>query len=329
MTTITGPGQLATLVPTLLGFAPLESVVAVLVRERGELGAILRLDERELLGDAGADAAQALSVAAMREGARSAIVLAYTRDAAAGCAALDVAVAGLEETVATVDPWVVAEGRYFCPRCEDPRCCPPGGRPLPSLDAPGPGAVRVRRDPGVSRAPAAQRRLASRAARRWEERAGSDRTAWRAASARRWSAALDGDEPGAAQLGALGAALADVRVRDAVLLMLIPGAERAVEDALAGIDSSAVARAFDAGLTPATPPCEPRVDQARRVLLSVLEHAPMRCCAAAAGTLAVIAWWSSAVDVARAWCAIALDHDPEYRLALLVLALIETAPQET
>ncbi|WP_062303577.1 DUF4192 family protein [Demequina subtropica] len=323
MTTITGPGELASLVPSLIGFDPAESLVAVLIRERGELGALLRWDERDLLGEDGEEVAHALAVHAMREGARRAVVLAYTEDADLALAAIDLAVRALEERVASVEAWVVLDGRYFSPGCEDPWCCPPGGRPVPGAARAAAGEVRVRRDPGPSRAPAAQRRLAARAARRWEARAAGDRGAWRRTSAERWRTALDDAPTGPAAMGALAASLADVRVRDAVLLMLVPDADDAVRDALAGRDSDAVARALGSGLVPSSPPRPELVDRARSLLVTVLEHAPARLCAPAAGTLAVIAWWCESASVARAWCAIALEHDREYRLALLVLALID------
>ncbi|WP_062517971.1 DUF4192 family protein [Demequina gelatinilytica] len=327
MTTITGPGELASLVPSLIGFQPEDSVVAVLIRERGELGALVRLDERDLVGEDGHEVAHALAVHAMREGARRAVVLAYTEDTETVLDAIDVAIRALEETVATVEGWVVAGGRYFSPGCEDARCCPPGGRPVPAGGRGPVGDVRLRRDPGSSRAPAPQRRLAARAARRWEARAARDLSAWRQASASRWRRALDDAPDGPAAWGALAAGLADVRVRDAVLLMLVPDAEDAVRDALAGHDSDAVAQALGHGLVPSAPPRPERADQARRLLIAVLEHAPGRLCAPAAATLAVIAWWCEPPAVARAWCAIALDHDREYRLALLVLALIDTGPR--
>ncbi|WP_062385826.1 DUF4192 family protein [Demequina iriomotensis] len=325
MTTITGPGELASLIPALLGFEPEDSVVAVVVREHGELGAILRLDERDLVGDRREDPARDLALVAMREGARSAIVLAYTRDESIAIEALATAVAALDETVASVEPWIVVAGRYFCPDCDDPRCCPPGGRPVPpGASVPGP-AVRLRRMPGSGRAPAAQRRLAARAARRWEDRAPRDLEAWRTESARRWRAVLRDGVDGPARLGALGAALADVRVRDAVLLMLVPGADEAVEDALRGIDSLALGRALGEGMRPATPPDPGTARRARTLLLDLLAHLPARLCAPPAATLAVIAWWSGGEREAREWCAVALDHDPRYRLALLVLALIDAA----
>ncbi|MDN4474583.1 DUF4192 domain-containing protein [Demequina sp. SYSU T00192] len=323
MTTITGPGELVSLLPSILGFQPRESVVTVLLRERGALGAILRLDVSDLMSDVADDVALDLARLAMQEGARRAVVVGYAADEVDGCLAVATAAAALEETVAAVETWMVADGRYYCPSCEDPACCPPGGRTVPAVRPGGPTAWTVARDPGASRAPARERRLASRAARRWEDRATADPAAWRDASARHWRVALDEGADGPAPLGRLAAALADVRVRDALLLMLIPGASRAVRDALAGRDSAAVARALGAGMRPARPPDPGRVDAVTDLLVAVLEHAPPRLSAAPAATLAVIAWWEDDPDVARAWCAIALDHDPGYRLALLTLALID------
>ncbi|WP_062464512.1 DUF4192 domain-containing protein [Demequina soli] len=326
MTVITGPGELVSLIPSLLGFAPVDSVVAVLVRERGELGAIVRLDADDLLGEDGGDAAHELALRAAHEGARRAVVLAYAEDDLAGRLALTTAAAALEQTVAAVESWVVAGERYYCPDCEDPRCCPPGGRAVPAARREAVAASRLGADPGASRAPATERRLAARAARRWEARRDADPGGWRETSARRWAAAVAGDGPeGPAVWGGLAAGLADVRVRDAVLLMLVPRARRAVADALAGRDSPAVAAALGQGMRPARPPDRAAVARTRAALTQVLEHAPGRLCAAPAATLAVIAWWCGEPGTARAWCAIALDHDPGYRLALLVVALIDSS----
>ncbi|WP_062311591.1 DUF4192 domain-containing protein [Demequina rhizosphaerae] len=323
MTTITGPGELVSLLPSLLGFEPRESVVAVLLRERGALGAILRLDVWDLVNDAASEAARDLARIAMQEGARRAVVVGYADDEDDGCLAVATAAVALEETVAAVETWMVAGSRYYCPSCEDPRCCPPGGRTVPAARPGGTSAWSVAADPGASRAPARERRLASRAAGRWEDRAAKDLEAWREASARCWRVALEEGADGPAPLGRLAAALGDVRVRDALLLMLVPGASRAVRDALAGRDSAAISKALGVGMRPTRPPDAGRVALVTDLLVAVLEHAPQRLCAPAAATLGVIAWWEDDPDVARAWCAIALDHDPGYRLALLTLALID------
>ncbi|WP_062520698.1 DUF4192 family protein [Demequina silvatica] len=325
MTVITGPGELASLLPTLLGFQPRESVVTVLLRERGELGAILRLDVWDLINDEASLAAHDLGWAAMREGARRAVVLAYTDREDEGCLALATAVNALEDTVATVEPWMVTDGRYYNPGCEDPRCCPPGGRAVPAATARSARSRGPSVDPGATRAPAAERRLVARAAARWERRRARGEEEWRGESAELWRRALNEGVEGPAPLGRLAASLGDVRVRDALLLMLIPRSGRAVRDALAGRDSTAVAAALGSGLRPSRPPVAARFAAARTLLEEVLEHAPRRLCASAASTLAVMAWWEESPGVARAWCAVALDHDPGYRLALLVLALIDSA----
>ncbi len=325
---ITGPGELASLLPTLLGFEPRESVVTVLLRERGEVGAILRLDVWDLVNDEASLAAHDLGWAAMREGARRAVVLAYTEDEDRGCLALATAVDALEDTVAAVEAWMVSGGRYYNPGCEDPRCCPPGGRAVPAATSGPPRASGDAVDPGASRAPAAERRLVGRAARRWEARRDQGEAAWREASAAHWRDALAHGADGPAPLGRLAAALGDVRVRDALLLALLPRSGRAVRDALAGRDSAAIAAALGDGLRPSHSPVASRVEAARRLLEAILEHAPRRLCAPAAATLAVMAWWDESPGVARAWCAVALDHDPGYRLALLVLALIGAAGRD-
>jgi len=326
MNVIRGPGELVALVPSLLGFEPADSVVVVLVREHGNLATLMRVDLADLLSDDAIEIALGMAREAAHESARLAVGLAYAQDELAGRLALEPVVAALADTVGTVEEWVVADGRYFCPRCTDPRCCPPGGRDVPAVGAGGDPCDalrwRVGADPGVTRADSATRRLCGRAATRWERRAERDLAGWRRTSCRTWLAALDSGASGPAPLGRLAAGLADVRVRDAVLLALVPQAERAVEDALEGRDSRAVGDALGAGMRPQRRPDPDRTDSLVALAHALLAHAPARLCAAPAAVLAVVAWWEGEASEARAWCTIALDHDPGYRLALLVLALI-------
>ncbi|WP_062378211.1 DUF4192 family protein [Demequina pelophila] len=331
MPAITGPGELVASVPTLLGFVPEESVVVVLLRPGGMLAAVMRVDRVEVLGPHGPDIARSIAAQAARETTRQAVALCYTDDdVRRGCPALDTVADALLETVGEVSRWAVAGRTYFAPGCRAADCCPPAGRAIPE-ERPE-GVVRMRRAGrlrGVARAPQEDRRRAGRAARRWQGRRGT-LASWRDESLAEWVAALDGDAPAdAPALGRLAAGIADVRVRDAVLLALVPGADRAVADALAGTDSEAVGAALGTGLRPARPPRPARTHRATALLHGILAHATVDRYAPAAAMLGVLAWWEGAPEDALGWCAEALAADPDYRLAALVTALVDSAPADS
>lgn len=302
----------------MVGFTPYESVVVVPVREDGSVGAVLRADRDDLLSRGGPQIAREMAFHAARESARLVLAVAYTECAVRwGCRALDRVREAMRDTVESVEVWAVTGDRYFSPGCDVEQCCPAGGRPVPGTPA-----------PTFAPEPAApeDRRRATRAAQRWMRSARAASDARRADALKAWRDALwsgPGDPPA---LGRLGAALGDVRVRDAALISLIPGAEAAVDDALDGRDSPAIEAALGAGLRPGRAPADGDLEDAVHLLIEVLRHADGGRAAPPAAMLGVLAWWQGEELAARAWCLLALDADPGYRLALLVLALIETHP---
>ncbi|MDN4486804.1 DUF4192 family protein [Demequina sp. SYSU T00039] len=329
MTVITGPGELVALVPRMLGFEPADSVVTVLLGDAGAVLAALRVDRRDLLADDGPDLALQVAAQAARDGAARALVLGFTDEPAdRRCDALDRVADALADTVGEVGSWRVTAGRYFCPDCTDPRCCPPGGRAVPAA-RPDPGLDgRWRRAwaRDLRSAPAEERRKSVRAARRWEARASALGPAgWRVRSVETWLVALGSDGWNAALLGRIAAGLADVRVRDAALIALVPGADAAVAEARDGRDGEAVAAVLGAGLTPRSAPDPVRSARARELLAGILDHLAGERAAPAAAMLAVLAWWTSDRDGAVAWSEVALELQPGYRLAGLVRALVETS----
>jgi hypothetical protein len=196
-----------------------------------------------------------------------------------------------------------------------------GWSPAPSRDA----LYRL------GRAPDAARGLAGKAARRWERgSAADDPAARRGAAYDAWVGAVraGADALGPAALGRLAAALADVPVRDAVLLWCVPGHEEAARrtargDAgadLEGATAAAIASVVDGGR--AVAPDAQRSAAAAAVLEAVAAHAPRRLAAPALTLLAFLAWWSG--DGGRAGYRLdaALAAEPGYRLARLLDAAL-------
>jgi len=357
---VSEPAEILALVPHRLGFRPQESVVAVSLRPpRGEVGVVARVDLTQLADRVGgADRSRALTTLLDRDGASRALLVVYTDDDPRGADEHPVhrAVEQVREAAAApfgdVVVWVVTSSGYLSLDCRDD-CCPPGGRPLRELDATQVGAELVLAGSAVadSRADVARirpagaerRRSVARVRRRWEARRdaalGADddaATRWRLDSVAAWRAAVsyacEGPSRGGAPWGRVEAGLADRRVRDSVLVSLVPGTgelpERCVRGAApAPRDEAGLAAAVASILDPACAVPPPVV--ATRVHEDVLEHVVAHGRAGhqapALTLLALLAWWRG--DGARASVLVdrALHDDERYRLALLLHGLLETA----
>jgi hypothetical protein len=128
----------------------------------------------------------------------------------------------------------------------------------------------------------------------------------------------DAGLPAPPVLGRLRSALEDVLVRDAVLLLLVPGTGRLPDRLVAGDAGEEVGAALQRVVDPGcgVPPEEVTVRAAERLLRAVGAHAPGH--PAVPTLLAVLAWWQG--DGARAGVLLerALELDATYRLASLV-----------
>lgn len=161
--------------------------------------------------------------------------------------------------------------------------------------------------------------------------------AWGAESLRLWRSAVRAaaaarpghDEPlRPVTLGKIGAALADIPVRDAVLLSLAPGTEetalrtarRAADGDTDTATSAVMARIVDP--EQGVPPDDSVTGPARRVLESVVTHVPRSRRAPAYLLLALVAWWHGDGGLAAERVTDALAVDPGYRLALLLRSAI-------
>lgn len=254
-----------------------------------------------------------------------------------------------EPFLGDVPVWVVVHSGYLALDCTDDDCCPPGGRPLRDLEGTAVSAHMVlagalvedsREDlVRIPPASAGARRNTVRVADRWRARRASADLAgarrldrWCAEGLAAWRTALDrslaGDAPARpALLGRIEASLTDVRVRDAVLLALVPGTGNLPERSLVGRadrpeaeiahgTSDALGAILDSrrGL----PPDDVLVAAGAEVLERVVAHAHGKYQAPALTLLAVLAWWQG--DGARASVLLdrALAVDPNHRLALLL-----------
>ncbi|HEY8721025.1 DUF4192 domain-containing protein, partial [Pengzhenrongella sp.] len=254
-----------------------------------------------------------------------------------------------EPFLGDVAVWVVAHAGYLALDCSDDDCCPPGGRPLRELEGTAVGAHMVlagalvadsREDLArIEPAPAAARRNTARVAERCRARQVDARAAgdeqlgrWRAHGLAAWRAALDRSLAGDPVvrpdlLGRIEASLGDVRVRDAVLLALVPGTGDLPERSIIGtVDATSRdgAHGTSGALGAITdtrrgvPPDDVLVAAGVEVLERVVAHARAEHQAPSLTLLAMLAWWRG--DGTRAGVLLdrALEADPAHRLAHLL-----------
>lgn len=357
------PRELLALVPHLLGFQPRSSAVAVSLRgPRGRVGLVARVDLPDLADPVhGPQVARSLAAHLDRDGARRAVLVLYldsgtpdgevlVRDALVTAASAHTAEA-FDVPFGGVEVVVVGSRRYRCLAC-DPGCCPPEGRTVDELQATRTGAEMVlagsvvapARD-ALGQVPAASsdaRRAVARVRRRRSDaraRAAADGPGalarWRLASLAAWrelvapdvDGAVRGGTSRAALLGRVEAGLDDRRVRDAVLVALLPGTGTLPERALAHAgpaEDAELRGAMSLLVDPATGRAPgPGADVARDVLQEVVAHGRRSAQAPATTLLATLAWWRG--DGARAAVLLerALGDDPTYRLAHLMRTTVE------
>lgn len=301
------------------------------------------------------------------DGARRAVLVLYTADdprypgdgpggpgAGRTCAAVARAAAeqfreAAEPFLRDVAVWVVARAGYLSLDCTDADCCPPGGRPLRDLEGTAVGAHMVlagalvadsREDlVRIHPASAGSRRNTARVAQRWRARRVDAGTAgdealgrWRAEGLAAWRAEMERSRAGdvgarPALLGRIEASLADVRVRDAVLLALVPGTGDLPERSLVGArehpdgevahgTSDALGAIIDTRR--GVPPEDSLAAAGAEVLERVVAHARAEHRAPALTLLALLAWWQADGTRAGVLLERALEADPAHRLAHLL-----------
>jgi hypothetical protein len=139
-----------------------------------------------------------------------------------------------------------------------------------------------------------------------------------------------------ARLGRLAVALADVPVRDAVLLSLVPGGREAADRTVGAsrgpggdardveaATSRAIARVVDPRC--GVPPDGTTADAARLVLEQLVGGAPRRWHAPPLALLGFLAWWLGDGWLAARRVRESAGQDPAYRLAALLTGVLEAA----
>jgi hypothetical protein len=367
---VSEPREMLAYLPHQLGFRPSHSAVAVSLRPpRGRIGLVARVDLPDLADiDRGPQVARGLVSHLGADGASAAVLVLYTHDdprvpgptRTLGRAAAEHFREAALALLGDVVVWVVTASGYLALDCDDPDCCPRGGRPLRELEATAVGAQMVLAGSSVAdcrddlarirTARADARRSVSRVRARWQARCDQahlddgdalrawreqSMTAWRVAVAAELGTAIEVTGPDvprsrASVLGRIEAALADRRLRDGVLVALVPGTgdlpERSVADeatAASAEMASAVAAIIDPRCAVEPPARETAAHV--RVLESVVAHGRRGEQSPALTLLALLAWWQGDGARARLLLERALTDGPEYTLAQLLDATLRAA----
>ena len=351
--TLRGPGDVVAILPYQLGYHPHDSVVVVSLRGK-RVGLVARADlpPEPFVGEVVASLMGPL----VRDGATSVIVVGYEDAPDASQPLLLDLVEQLEQArIDVVDVAVVRDGRRYSPICSEP-CCPPEGVELPDpADVPGVAEyVALGRSPLRSRAdveglvaPEPWRCLG--VARAMASRARMPRRRRRSVAA--WSALLDRGEKGRrpldpAVVADLALGLADIPWRDGLIAWLVPSVlptDKIDRTVLALLGSSLPTWGGMGLSAPQQPALRLARDgaasaEAERHRMSVerddLLHRLLALCrsvpdecpdqAAAVCTVAAhVAWVGGDGAIARAAVERALRLAPDYRLAQLLVQLVE------
>lgn len=351
------PADLAVLVPYQLGYHPGPSVILTVMRGR-RLGLLQRHDLHADPLDCAAVAQRALQIV-RREGATALLLLAYedTPEESAPLREAMVTAAGAAD-VPVHEHTLVREGRWYAPDCHE-ACCPDDGLPLPSpVDVPAVAAfVRA----GVAPLPSRQALVEGVLPPRDEARArcvgrqldilGSGST-WRdrvEETVSSWTRVLD-PRAGAPTLSTMSdvelalatASLADVAWRDALMAVLCPGVmPMAAQESVAIAPALRAARhcswvdgrqwpdqqSDDDGQGEGAP--DRIEDEHHELVLTVrtrlVELSRLVPAAASPPVLTLVAhlaWWAGDGTVTGVCLERALQIDPRYRLADLMMQLL-------
>jgi hypothetical protein len=328
---------LLAVVPYVLGFRPANSIV-VLCLTNNRLGLTQRLD---LPRPEHADkVASALMPSLVAEQPESVVLVGYEDRAGQSLPALESLSSALQsQQIQIHDRLVVRNGRWRSLDCDNPMCCPPRGSRVPEPeDVPGVVAEFVGqgvsphtdREALVKQLEAGPQALpvarVLRSLQKARAKAVDGQGLARAELFAAWPRILD---PEAKAITAEDAALAamsllDIEIRDGLVAWLAPGTLNVNE-------LSVEVQELFCGLEPAWG--EEHSDLDSTASQKAVQEALIRLCAmlpddAAAPALSVLAcfvWWRGDGALARVALDRALRCDPSYRLAKLLLQMVDLA----
>ena len=346
---LNGPADVLAVLPYQLGFYPRRSLIAVSLRGT-RMGLVQRIDlpPPEHVGDAVA----AMMVPLRNDNPGSVLLIGFEEHAGQSRAMLDeMAAACGDDGVEVTDRLVVRGERWFAPDCHR-RCCPTGGRLMPTPSEVPAVAEFVGRGicPLPDRAALADR-LESKgpmmggdlsaladdalAMRLAAAEAGVDEVdECRAAELDVWARALLAEDTSESvqalplqDLALLAVSLTDVDLRDALIAWLCPGtlAQELIDPMLLSQMRGALG---------ARPWLEGQITDIDQVLaLQRIERRMCEVCAAlpdlwavpALTVLATFTWWRGDGALTRIALDRALGIDPCYRLAMLLERMVDLA----
>jgi len=331
------PHELLAVVPFVLGFRPTNSVV-VLCLTNNRLGLTQRLDLPRT--EHAHHVVSALLPSLVAENPDSVVLIGYEERAGDSLPALESLTAALRSREVEIHDRLVVRGdRWRSLDCHNGACCPPQGSPVPEpSDVPGVVSefigqgISPHRDreslsrqlePGLQ-AEAVAKVLRSRQKAMAQSAESQDLS--RAELFAAWPRILDPDATAISPEDSVLAAMSlqDIEIRDGLVAWLSPGTLNINE-------LSEEVQGLFYGLEPGWG--EDHCDSASNASQSAVQDRLVRLCAmlpdhVAAPALSVLAsftWWRGDGALARVALDRALRCDPDYRLAQLLLKMVDLA----
>ena len=335
--TLKSPHELLAVVPFVLGFRPTNSIVVLCLTDN-RLGLSQRLDLPR--PEHARQVVLALMPSLVVEDPDSVVVIGYENRAGDSEPALESLTAALQSLKIEIhDRIIVRGGRWRSMDCHNPACCPLQGSPVPEpADVPGivaefigqgisPHPDREALAKGLEAGPqAASVAKVLRSMQKAAAKTVGGPSVPRAELFAAWPRILDPDDTAiTAQDAALAAmSLRDIEIRDGLVAWLSPGTLNINE-------LSAEVQELFSRLEPAWG--EEHSDPASIASQNAVQDRLVRLCAmlpdhVAAPALSVLAsftWWRGDGALARVALDRALRCDPDYRLAELLLKMVDLA----
>lgn len=350
------PRDLLTYALYAVGYRPVDSLVTLCLAGKRLVGPVARQDLAPAVPGAYAEQARTVVSVARHSGADTVVLAAFTEAEVPAPLLATIRFHLTAAGVRLLEAWQVTSSRYRSLTCSG-RCCPAEGRPVEELASSEVGAEMVLRgrvvapdrqsvvgDLGPVAGPEAAEadRVAQQTERAWHAGTPDDLTDRRSRALERWTAALDASPEAldAAGLGQLLGAMADLTVRDAIILTAVPGGadgaaqlvRRPAHDG-AGADwmaaHPAVTAALDAAFGALAPGCVPVppddeiADRVAALLRRLARVAEGRRRARPLGVLAWLAWWRGDGVLADELVRRTLEADPHHSLGGLLRTALD------